>query len=152
MKTILLILLPIIISAQTFEAASSLHSFASAYTAYHFSQDRELKAKGDLKYLKHNKTWHRLQNVELALSFGLGALGLYENIDDEKIDWIGIAQDAFVFMSIRWTIRDGVYNTLSGNSFFHQSDTTTALIEPYGSPYLKIGLFIAALLIKYVFF
>ena len=69
----------------------------------------------------------------------------------KKIDWLGIAKDVLLFSSSRWVIRDGVYNSLNGDSFFHQSNTTTAILEPIGSPYLKLGFLIFAILFKYVF-
>jgi len=151
-KIILFLFIPLIIYSQSFEAVSVAHSVISGYATYHLSMDRELKADGNRDYIKHNKAWHRLQNVELGLTISAGALLVYNNYDEKKIDWLGIVKDVLIFSSSRWVIRDGVYNSLNGDSFFHQSNNTTAILEPIGSPYLKLGFLLFAILFKYVLF
>lgn len=149
MKVLLYFLFSAIIYAQGFEIVSVTHSVISGYSTYHMSMDRELKASGNKEYLIHNSKWHTLQNIELALSISLGGLSLYNNYD-EKIDWLGIAKDALLFMAVRWTVRDGVYNSLNGDNFFHQSNGTTATLEPFGNPFVKLGFLLFAVLFKYL--
>ena len=54
MKIIFLLLFPVLIYSQSFEAVSVTHSVISGYATYHLSMDRELKANGNRDYIMHN--------------------------------------------------------------------------------------------------
>ena len=109
--------------------------------------DRHYYKTGETELKKeYNGYWHTTQSLELGLSLGLGVTSALKNKDD----WWEYGKDLLLLTAIRWTLRDGVYNSLNGDSFFHQSNSTTAKLEPLGSWYFKLGYLITAILIYYL--
>ena len=146
MKLLTVILFCGLLNAQEVEITSVVHSVVSGYSVYYQMRDRELYRQGDVEYKKYNSLWHYAQSLELGLSLPLGtAISENHNIID-------ISKDVVLFSAIRWLVRDGVYNMLNGHPFFYQSPNTTALLEPFGKWYVKVGYFIIAVFFKYVRF
>jgi len=108
-------------------------------------KDRQLYKEGG-DYKKYNKYWHTTGGIELGLSIGLGVTSALKNKDD----WWGYGKDLLLFSAIRWMVRDSIYNSLNGNSWFHQSNSTTAKLEPLGTWYIKLSYLITALIVYYL--
>ena len=140
---LLIILLCGLLNAQVVEITSVAHSVVSGYSVYYQMQDRELYRQRDAEHIRYNQLWHHTQGVELGLSIALGGLIALNN--DNLLD---AGKDLLLFSAIRWVVRDGVYNSLNGNPFFYQSPNTTAMLEPFGTWYVKIGYLITAILIR----
>ena len=109
-------------------------------------KDRQLYKDGNPDYKKYNSYWHTTGGAELLLSFTVSGFSALKNKDD----WWGYGKDLLLFSAIRWTLRDGVYNSLNNNPFFHQSDNTTAKLEPLGTWYVKLTYLAIAVLIYYL--
>ena len=147
-KIILIILATTIqLSAQTFEALTIAHAVNSGYDAYYQMRDRHYYKTGDTELKKkYNELWHYTGGIELGLTLGLGVTSALKNQDD----WWGYGKDLLLFSAVRWFVRDGVYNSQNGNPWFHQSNSTTAKLEPFGTWYVKTGYLIIAILIYYL--
>ena len=143
-------LITILFSTLTFsqgvEITSVTHSVVSGYSAYYQMKDRTYYASGETELKKrYNSYWHTTGGVELGLSIYLGM-----QIEKQNDDLLGVAKDVVLFSAIRWLLRDGTYNMLNGNPFFHQSNNTTAKLEPYGFWYVKLSYLVLAILWKYL--
>ena len=141
------LLIPCLTFAQSIEIISVAHSVISGYSAYYQAKDRQFhRAGNEVLVQRYNSAWHTSQGLELGLSIGLGGASVYKNQDNI----IGYAKDLLLFSAIRWVVRDGVYNSLQGESWFNQSKNTTAMLEPLGTWYVKIGYLIVAIIIYYM--
>ena len=151
MKTLILSILLIgIIYPQGVEVVSVTHATVSGLSAYYQMKDRHYYKTGETELKeKYNSYWHTTGGIELGLSVALGGLMVYENYD-EDIDWLGIGKDVVLFSAVRWLVRDGTYNMLNGNPFFHQSNNTTAKLEPFGMWYIKLSYLAFAIIWKYL--
>lgn len=127
-----------------FETNCILHSVVSGYSMYYQMKDRHYYKAGETELKeKYNRNWHISGGIELGLSLTLGGVSALKNKDN----WLGYAKDLLLFSAIRWNVRDGVYNMLNGDSFYHQSENTTAMLEPLGYWYVKLGYLITAIII-----
>ena len=134
-------------NAQTFEVLTVAHAVNSGYDAYFQMKDRHYYKTGQTELKKeYNSKWHVTGGLELGMSLALGGVSVLKNKDD----WWEYGKDLLLFSAIRWTLRDGVYNSLNGNPFFHQSNSTTAKLEPFGMWYVKIGFLLTAIIVYYL--
>jgi hypothetical protein len=107
--------------------------------------DRTAYGNSDPIYKEYSRQWHSLQTLETISLINVGiTIGLKNQTDIVKN-----ITDVFLVGAIRWLIRDGTYNLLNGNSFFHQSKTTTAQFEKYGTPVVKLSFLAIVLILKY---
>ncbi len=127
---------------------SFLWSSVSGLSEYHRIADRQLYADGDKEYKYHSEQWHKLEFFDAGLAIGTGVAISFDTFNEENI-WVGIA-DILVVGAIRWNVRDGVYNVANGNGFYYQSPNTMSGIEKFGTPLVKIGFLLTALLIRYL--
>ena len=75
MKTLLIILFPFLLSAQTdVIITSTLWSAISGRTEYHRMEDRRLAIEGNEDYLRHSKIWHTLEVPEVLSAFSVGGV------------------------------------------------------------------------------
>jgi len=126
-------------------ALSIIHAVSDGYTTYYQMKDRMLfKQNGN--YKPYNKNWHTAQGVTLGLSFTVAIFSALKNQDD----WWDYGKDGLLFSAIRWMVRDGIYNSLNGNPFFHQSNSTTATLEPFGTWYVKLSYLALAIIVYYI--
>ena len=151
MKTALIILFAFQLQAQTnaqiFEALIITHSIVSGYSCYYQMLDRHYYKTGQTELKEeYNSKWHTTGGIELGLTLSLGVTSALKNKDD----FWSYGKDLLLFSAVRWMIRDGVYNSLNGNSWFHRSDNTTAKLEPFGTWYVKLSYLITAIIIYYL--
>lgn len=136
-----------VIMPQVFEGLTVLHSVASGYNAYFQMRDRHFYANGNTEMKeKYNRRWHYAGGVELSLSIVLGVSSALKN----KSDLWKYGKDLLLFSAVRWFVRDGIYNTLNNNSYFHRSQNSTAILEPLGTWYFKTGYLILAIIFYYL--
>ena len=146
MKYLIFLILAFQLQAQTFEALTVGMATSAGYTRYNQMKDRMLFKQGDPTYRDYSKKYHTSQVVTISLTLGLGVESGVRNKDN----WVGYAKDAFLLSATYWNISDGVYNWLNGNSFYYQSPNTTSTLEPLGKWYIKLSLWITAILIYYL--
>ena len=147
MKTALIILFAFQLQAQTFEVLTVAHAVNSGYDAYFQMKDRHYYKTGQTELKKkYNSYWHTTGGIELGLTLSLGVTSALKNKDD----FWSYGKDLLLFSAVRWMIRDGVYNSLNGNPWFHQSNNTTAKLEPLGTWYVKLGYLLTAIIIYYL--
>ncbi len=63
--------------------------------------------------------------------------------DYSKLEWKKLLLSVFLSAAIYWNLYDGTINLVRNNSFYHMSDTSTAITEQYGAfkiPVLAIAL------------
>ena len=65
-------------------------------------------------------------------------------------DWLKNSVDVLFLGSVRWIVRDGVYQLLQGNNFFYQSPNTMASFEHIGTPFVKITFFLIVATLTYL--
>lgn len=130
---------------QTNELLSIFHSYISGNVVYYQMLDRQNFADGNKIYKEYSKKWHNLQFLETAslLSVGIN-IGL-----DNKTNLKQKIADSFLFASIRWIVRDGVYQSLQDNNFFHLSDNSYSSIEKIGTPFIKLFVLSLFLFVRY---
>jgi len=109
-------------------------------------KDRQYYASNQELKEKYNSNWHTSEVFELSFTLSLGVVSALKNEDDI----IGYAKDLLLFSAVRFMVRDGVYNSLNGNSWFHQSNNSTAITESLGFWYVKVGYLVVAILIYYL--
>lgn len=131
--------------SQQVEISATVYSIVSGYTSYNQIKDRNYFSIGDPVYKKYSKNWHALQTLEAIALINVGIQ--IEVLNQSYLP--GIVTDVFLTGAIRWIVRDGTYQLLLGNSFFNQSENTTAQFESFGSPFIKITFLTAILLFKY---
>ena len=88
---------------------------------------------------KLNSLWHSTQVAERGLGISLGiAIGDYS-----RLNWKKIALSLLLSAAIYWNLYDGTINLVRSNSFYHISETSTAITEKYGNfkiPVLAVSL------------
>ena len=150
MKTLLIILFPFLLVAQTdVIITSTLWSAISGRTEYHRMEDRRLAIEGNEDYLRHSKIWHTLEVPEVLSAFSVGGVIALDSFKDEFKPEIMLS-DLILAGAIRWMVYDGVYNISHGDNWFHQSNTTMSFLEPMGSPFFKIMILINALVFRLI--
>ena len=143
---ILFFILSIIpLRSQQVEISAVVYSVLSGYTQYNQIKDRQYFKIGDPVYKSYSKKWHALQTLETIALINVGI-----QIEVTNKSYLpGVITDVFLTGAIRWIVRDGVYQGLLGNSFFHQSENTTAQFESLGTPFVKISFVAFVLVFKY---
>jgi len=127
------------------DGLSLTHSVVRSYDMYYQMKDRHYYKTGNDELKKrYNRLWHLTGGIELGLTVAVGGYAYYKNEDN----WIGYLQDGLIFASLRW-MGEGIYNELNYDDFFHKSKNSTAMLEPYGFWWLKVGLLAGAILWKY---
>jgi len=124
---------------------SFLWSSVSGISEYNRIKDRQLYSEGNNEYKVYSENWHKLGFLNAGLAIGTG-ISIGFDIKENDI-WAGIA-DVIMVSAVRWSVRDGVYNMKNGNSFYHRSNETVSSIEQFGTPLLKIGFLIAAVIFR----
>lgn len=95
--------------------------------------------------LKWSKAWHNLQYLEVGSAMGVGA-----SIALTSDNLYDAVKQSFLAGSIRWVVRDGVYNLNQGNRFFYRSPNTTSFLEPFGLWYVKLGILAIIIIWNYL--
>ena len=133
--------------SQQVEISAIGYSIISGATAYNQIKDRELYKNSNPNYISYSKNWHALQTLEAISLINVGV-----QIENENQSYLpGIITDVFLVGAVRWIVRDGTYQLLLGNSFFHQSKNTVAQFETLGTPLVKLSFLTAILIFKYFF-
>jgi len=149
-KTLLIILFPFLLSAQTdVIITSTLWSAISGRTEYHRMEDRRLAIEGNEDYLRHSKIWHALEVPEVLSAFSVGGVIALDSFKGNFKPLVALS-DLFLVASIRWMVYDGVYNLSNNNNWFHRSNTSMSFLEPMGSPFFKIMILINALVFRLI--
>lgn len=129
---------------------SALHSVISGYTMYYQIMDRNAFKNSDPMEYSYSRTWHTLQTAELVTGIGIGVTIGLDAFRDDSFRWDIAGSDLLIAGSIRWLLRDGVYEMLLGRGFWYQSKDTTAQFEYLGTPLMKISFVVIAILIRYL--
>jgi len=147
-KWCLIFILLIELDAQVLESLMVLHSVVAGYTSYYQVNDRRFAIRGDvLMKEKYNRAWHYSQGLELVLSISLGVVSGLKN----KNNYLGYVKDLLLFSGVRWIVKDGVYNLLNNDAWFHRSKNTGWDLEMFGTWYVKIGYLVTVIIIYYFF-
>ena len=118
LKIFLLILfINIPIKSQAVEFSAVGYSVLSGLTMYNQMMDRENYQNGNPVYKTYSENWHTLQTLETLSLINYGIQ--IEAVNNS--DWLKNSVDVLFLGSVRWIVRDGVYQLLQGNNFFYQS-------------------------------
>lgn len=147
MKILLIILFPFICFAQTDVLVSSVvYSAISGQTEYYRIKDRQLFADGNKDYKDYSRKWHALQYPEMASAISVGVtIGINENLSVESV-----VKETLLAGSVRWIVRDAVYNLNLHRNVFNISDESYSFTEKLGTWYIKVGLLAVILLWNYL--
>lgn len=146
-----ILILSILISASVYAQteviiSSAVHSVISGYTMRYQFLDREAYQDGDPIYKHYSRVCHGYQTAELVSAFGVG----FTIALDSEMEWDKAFADLLIAGAMRWTLRDGTYQLLQGNSFWNLSDNSMAQFEHLGLPVLKIAFLVGAITFRYL--
>lgn len=125
---------------------ATLYSALSGAVTYNQIKDRALYKAGDPRWEEYSKRWHSMKFTEIGFCISTGiAVAL-----DSKMELDKFISDMLIVGAIRWVVHDGVYNMAQGNDFFYRSPNTTNILEGFGTWYIKTGILITVILVRYL--
>jgi hypothetical protein len=125
--------------AQEFYISNAIvYSIVAGYTeGLQLKERYDVQDSGEKR--KINSLWHNTQLAERGLGISLGiAIG-----DFSGLNWKKIALSLLLSAAIYWNLYDGTINMVRQKSFYHISNTSTAITEKYGGfkiPVLAVSI------------
>ena len=144
---VLIFLLSTSVLAQTDVVITSVvHSVISGQTEYYRIKDRQLYADGNKEYKEYSEKWHLLQYPEMLSGIGIGvAIGINDDLSIESV-----VKETLLAGSIRWVVRDAIYNLNLHRNMFHISDVSYDPFKDFGTWAVKLGLLTIIILWNYL--
>jgi len=146
----IIILFNSLLFSQLVEINAVVYSIVSGVSMSYQMKDRQAFKNGDPVYKEHQKKWRLLLPVE---GLTLLNVGFSIALEDRKEKIENIITDVFVVGSIRWLVRDGIYQLMHDENFFKLPNTENTFfpnIEKLGSPFFKIFLVASVLAFKFL--